>query len=73
MNVPRGHEPAKIAGVLRDKNRILLDAPSQDVAIRRTQPAEVSWVHGEMRAFGIQRLRDCWRDALIEKQPHRLV
>ena len=73
MNVPRGHEPAKIAGVLRDKNKILLDAPSQDVAIRRTQPAEVSWVHGEMRAFGTQRLRDCWRDALIEKQPHRLV
>lgn len=73
MNVLGGHEPPKITGVLRYQNKILFDAPGQDIAIRSTQSAEVARMHDQVRAFGIQRPRDGRRNALIEKQPHRLV
>ena len=47
-------ELAKVSGVLRNQDEVLVDAAGQHKMVRRTQAAVVSWMEQDVIAFGVE-------------------
>ena len=70
MDGLRGDQCAKVAGVFRDEDGIVVDAAFHNITVRRAQAALVGRVHGDVISFSVESLGNGGREALVEKQPH---
>ena len=69
----RGDQCAKVAGVFRDENEIVVDAALQNITVWHARAAKVARVHGDVISFGVESLGNGGREALVEKQPHGIA
>ena len=70
MDLLRTYQGPEITRILCHEDEILIYTSSQNLVVRRTEPAEVAWMYCDVNTFGIQSLSDPRREALIKEQVH---